>query len=354
MSQTVAQRDITDHSPAMPLPPAGADCEGGTVLVTGTGIDMALLEPLDRQGLKVRPLASPLTEDQLARELVGAVAYLHGGEERATARALRAARETLRVVAFLGVGYENFVDVAAADRLDIAVTNTPGAATDAVATFTVAQIINANLGIPRRLGDPVPGWHGAEELPHELAARSVGIIGMGANGRRIAEILRGGFGVRVSYFSRTRRPEIERELGISYLPLLDLAAASDILVVMVPETGETRSMVDSTVIGRMPEGAILVNTARPNIVCPGALYAGLEKGRVSMAVFDGFYDPESEEAGELRRDFAGRLLITGHIASHTAEAMRRMVRQAVKSIGNVLTYGSDEHEVGSRSASPFR
>ncbi|MBE3014221.1 hypothetical protein IL992_34340 [Microbispora sp. NEAU-D428] len=337
-----------------PRPAAGAAPRGGTVLVTGAGIDMALLEPLARQGLTVRRLASPLNEDQLVRELRGAVAYLHGGEERASARALREARKTLKVVAFLGVGYENFVDAAAADRLGIAVTSTPGAATDAVATFTVAQIVNANLGIPRHLGARVLGWQGSDELPHELAARSVGIIGMGANGRRIAEILRRGFGVRVSYYSRTRRPDAERDLGISYLPLLDLAAGSDILVVMVPETDETRSMVDSSVIGRMPEGAILVNTARPAIVSPGALYTGLEKGRVSMAVFDGFYGPECKEAIELRRDFPERLLVTGHIASHTVEAMDRMVRQAVKSIENVLTYGSDEHEVGSRSRPRFR
>ncbi|SIR23211.1 phosphogluconate 2-dehydrogenase/gluconate 2-dehydrogenase [Microbispora rosea] len=353
MSQTAAPRDITDYRPAQPRPAAGAELRGGTVLVTGAGIDTALLEPLARQGLTVRRPASPLTEDLLARELRGAVAYLHGGEERATARALRKAHKTLKVVAFLGVGYENFVDVAAADRLGIAVTNTRGAATDAVATFTVAQIVNANLGIPRHLGERVPGWQGSDELPHELAARKVGIIGMGANGRRIAEILRRGFGVRVSYYSRTRKPEVERDLGISYLSLLDLAASSDILVVMVPETGETRSMVDSSVIGRMPEGAILVNTARPAIVSPGALYTGLEKGRVSMAVFDGFYGRECEEAGELRRDFPDRLLVTGHIASHTAEAMHRMVRQAVKSIENVLTRGSDEHEVGTRPRPRF-
>ncbi|TQS15697.1 hypothetical protein FLW53_04420 [Microbispora sp. SCL1-1] len=353
MSQTAAPRDITDYCPARPLAAAGAELRGGTVLVTGAGIDPALLEPLARQGLTVRRREAPLTEDLLTRELRGAVAYLHGGEERATARVLRAARETLKVVAFLGVGYENFVDVAAADRLGIAVTNTRGAAVDAVATFTVAQIINAALDIPRHLGERVPGWQGSDELPHELAARSVGIIGMGANGRRIAEILRRGFGVRVSYYSRTRRPDVESDLGISCLPLLDLAAASDILVVMVPETDETRSMIDSSVIGRMPEGAILVNTARPAIVSPGALYTGLEKGRVSMAVFDGFYGAECAEAAELRRDFPDRLLVTGHIASHTAETMHRMVRQAVKSIENVLTRGSDEHEVGTRPRPRF-
>ncbi|MBX6386181.1 MAG: hypothetical protein IRZ07_24955 [Microbispora sp.] len=322
--------------------------------MTGVGIDPALLEPLTRRGLTVRRRESSLTEDQLVRELRGAVAYLHGGEERATARVLRAARETLKVVAFLGVGYENFVDVAEADRLGIAVTNTRGAAVDAVAIFTVAQIINAALGIPRQLGTRVPGWRSPGELPREFAARNIGIIGMGLNGRRIAEILRRGYGVRVSYYSRTRKPDVERELGISYRPLLDLAESSDILVVMVPETGETRGMIDALVIDRMPEGTVLVNTARPAIVSPGALYTGLEKGRVGMAVFDGFYGHDCREAFELQRDFPDRLLITGHIASHTAETVNRMVCQAVKSIENVLVRGSDEHEVGSRPRRRFR
>lgn len=362
MSQTAAPGDITDYGPAKSRPVAGTARTGGTggtvprcgtILVTGTGIDMTLLEPLERQGYTVRRPSPLLDEDELIRELRGAVAYLHGGEERATAWALEKARETLRVVAFLGVGYENFVDVAAADRLGIAVTSTPGAATDAVATFTVGQIINANWRIPQYLGNRFPDWQGPRELPHELAARTIGIVGMGAIGTRIAELLTRGFGVPVAYYNRTRKVRLERELGISFLPLHELAEHSDILVVMVPETEKTRSMIDAGVVARMRPGTVLVNTARPAVVDPAALYDGMAEGRVGLAVFDGFYHRDSPAAARLLAEFGDRLLVTGHIASHTRETMDRMVRQAVRSIENVLVSGSDDHEVGTRDRSRF-
>ncbi|RGA02309.1 hypothetical protein DI270_025050 [Microbispora triticiradicis] len=323
---------------------------GGVVLVTGAGIDTKLLTPLkERHGLKVLYLPGPLDETELGHRLGQHVrAYLHGGEERATGGVLRKAT-SLQVVAFVGVGYENFVDVPTADELNIAVTNTPGAATDAVAAFTVGQIINANWRIPHRLGRRVPGWGDPGDMPHELGACRVGILGMGANGQRIAEILRDGFDATVAYHSRTRKEDVERRLGLSYRgSVSELAEGSDILVVMVPETDETRSMIDHSVIKLMPWGSVIVNTARPAIVDPHALYEGLSDGRVRMAVFDGFYDLDSDAGLKLTRDFADRLLVTGHIASHTQETMNRMITQAVASIDNYLTNGTDEHEVGKR------
>ncbi|MEU8197613.1 2-hydroxyacid dehydrogenase [Microbispora amethystogenes] len=328
--------------------------ERGAVLVTGAGIDTKLLAPLEeRHNLKVLHLPGPLGETELGHRLGGRVrAYLHGGEERATGGVLRKAG-FLEVVAFVGVGYENFVDVPTADELNIAVTNTPGAATDAVAAFTVGQIINANWLIPHHLGPPVPGWKNPGEMPHELGARRVGILGMGANGQRIAEILCDGFRATVTYYSRTRREDFERKRAgrLSYRgSVSELAAGSDILVVMVPETDETRSMINSSVIGLMPRGAVIVNTARPAIVDPRGLYTGLSEQRVRMAVFDGFYDLDSDIGAKLRRDFGDRLLVTGHIASHTQETMNRMISQAVASIDNYLTNRTDQYEVGKRPA----
>ncbi|GAA4201901.1 D-isomer specific 2-hydroxyacid dehydrogenase family protein [Microbispora amethystogenes] len=322
------------------------------VLVTGAGIDTKLLAPLEeRHNLKVLHLPGPLDEARLGDHLRRHVrAYLHGGEERATGGVLRKAG-ALKVIAFVGVGYENFIDVPTADELNIAVTNTPGAATDAVAAFTVGQIINANWLIPHHLGPPVPGWKNPGEMPHELGARRVGILGMGANGRRIAEILCDGFHATVTYHSRTRRADFERKRKgrLCYRgSVSELAEVSDILVVMVPETDETRSMIDSSVIDLMPRGSVIVNTARPAIVDPYALYAGLRDERVRMAVFDGFYDPDSDIGSKLRRDFGDRLLVTGHIASHTQETMNRMITQAVASIDNYLTNGTDQYEVGNR------
>jgi lactate dehydrogenase-like 2-hydroxyacid dehydrogenase len=326
--------------------------KGGTILVTGVGIETSLLEPLCRQGLTLRRRDRVLSEDELVVELKEAVGYLHAGEERATARALQSAKETLKVVAFVGVGYENFVDVEAADALGVVVTNTAGAATESVAAFTVGQIINANWRIAQHLGNRYPDWTGPEELPHEFSARTIGIVGMGAIGTRVAEILRLSFHAEVIYYSRTRKADVEERLGISYFSLHELAERSDILVVMVPETDKTRSMIDDSVLERVRPGTVLVDTARPAIVDPAALHAAMSDNRVSMAVFDGFYSRDSEIAAKLLADFGDRLLITGHIASHTREAMDRMVRQAVESIGNVLREGSDEHAVGCHSGAP--
>ncbi|MEW9533405.1 2-hydroxyacid dehydrogenase [Microbispora sp. NPDC049125] len=348
MSQTAATR----HSPDRHLAESGAGDEPaaarGTILVTGTGIDLSLLEPLKlSHGLVPHPVSEHLSEEQLAYELRDVVAYVHGGEERATAQALGKAGK-LKVVAFLGVGYENFVDVAAADALGIVVTNTGGAATESVATFTVGQIINANWRITHSLRDPHhPLWHGPEDLPHELRTRTVGIVGMGAIGTRIAEIMTQAFGARVVYFSRTPKRDVERRLGLEFLPLHELAEKSDILVVMVPETDQTRGMIDADVLTRVRKGAILVNTARPAVVDPEALHDALRKETVALAVFDGFYGRDSGAGGRLLDDFGDRLLVTGHIASHTREAMDRMVGRAVRSVANVLSNGADEHAVGS-------
>ncbi|MFC6086484.1 2-hydroxyacid dehydrogenase [Sphaerisporangium aureirubrum] len=315
--------------------------------MTGTAIDRSLLGPLERRGFDVR-VKHPRSEDDLARELRGAVAYLHGGEEKATEKVLRSAGHSLKVIAFLGVGYENFVDVATARALGIVVTHTPGAATDSVAIFTVQQIMNANTRNAAHLGGRHPAWRSAEDLPRELSACEIGIVGLGAIGTRVAELLRA-FGIKVSYFSRTRKPEIEAALGISYLSLPELAARSDVLVVMVPESDETKGLIDFGVLGRLRKGAILVNTARPAVVDPHDLHKSMKEAHVGAAVFDGFYDENSEIANILVGDFGDRLLVTGHIASHTREAMGRMVSRAVASIEDVLTGGAIDRSPGIRA-----
>ncbi|WP_204073917.1 2-hydroxyacid dehydrogenase [Planotetraspora phitsanulokensis] len=324
----------------------------GTILVTGTGFDAGRLKLLQARGYDVRQPSPLLTEEQLTRELKDVVAYLHGGEEYATRAALESAKATLKVVAFLGVGYETFVDVAAADDLKIVVTSTPGAARDSVATFTVAQILNANLRIFQQFGNRYPDWDSADELPYELSARNVGIVGMGVIGSRIAEMLRGAFDANVAYYSRSRKKRLERTLGMGFMDLPDLAEWSDILVVMVPGNASTTSMISDGVLGRARPGTILINTARPSVVDPAALYASMKADRVRLAVFDGFYGKDSEAAARLLRDFGGRMLVTGHVASHTRQAMDRMLDQAVASIENLLSGNADRYAVGAADRIP--
>lgn len=319
-----------------------------TVLVTGTSVADTFLEPLRAANCNIDNPTYLLSEEELADRLAGASAYLLGGDEFASASALANARQ-LKVVAFLGVGYESFVDTAAATRLGIAVTNTPGTLTQSVAEFTVGQVLNAtrqltvytNGARAALLGESVP----AEAKCHDLSALSVGIVGLGTIGTRIAAMLVNGLGCRVAYYSRTRKPDVETALGLTYRELDVLLSDSDVLILMASSNAASRGMIDRNRLRRLRRGGILINTARPDLVTADALLDALEGGHLSTAVFDGFYDSEQSLVQRLLAFDQDRLLITRHIASLTHEARDGMARKAVQSILNVLRSGSDEYIV---------
>ena len=231
-----------------------------------------------------------------------------------------------------------------ANSRGIVVTNTPGTLTDAVAEFTVGQLINANRRLTQYSNAFRAGNYGTEEKQHDLVMRNVGIIGMGAIGSPYCGILRKGFGFHVSY-SRSRRPSLEESLDIRYLDRLTLATSCDVIIVMTPGNTSTWNLVDAEFLQALPSGSILVNTARPGIVEPKALRKALRDGPLSLAVFDGFYD--GAVGADLLNEFTeARLLVTGHIASLTHEARANMARKAVQSVLNVLATGTDEYVVG--------
>ena len=181
-----------------------------------------------------------------------------------------------------------------------------------------------------------------EQKQRDLISRTIGIIGLGTIGTHIAEILRFGFGATVNYYSRTRKQDEEARLGIGYLPLRELATQSDALIVMTPGNDTTYGFVDTDMVSLLPNGTLLVNTARPAIVTSRALEQGLADGKISVAVYDGFYD--GPEAATLLQKFGeDRLLVTGHIASLTSDARDGMSKMAVQSILNVTVNGTDEH-----------
>jgi lactate dehydrogenase-like 2-hydroxyacid dehydrogenase len=245
------------------------------------------------------------------------------------------------------VGYESFIDVRAATARGIRVTNTPGTLTNSVAEFTVGQLLNARRRLTQYTNAFMRGQHGTETKQRDLAGTTVGIIGLGAIGSRIAQILRAGFNCPVIYFSRTRKADLEQQLGIKYAPLDDLAGAADALVVMTPGNETTTNLVGQTVFSTMKAGSLVVNTARPAIVNPQGLLAALKANVVAIAAFDGFYPPECPERAELLALGDERLLVTGHIGSLTAEARDGMALKAVQSIVNVLQHGADAYVINS-------
>jgi glyoxylate reductase len=309
------------------------------VLVTGTSVATELLEPLRVEGFTVSNPTHLLSEDELIDELRNSTAYLLGGDEIATREALAQATE-LKVIAFLGVGYQSFIDTAAAKDLGIPVTYTPGTLNDSVAEFTIGQLINANRRLTQYTNTYRSGQRETEQKQRDLVSRPIGIVGLGAIGTKIAEILRFGFDATVRYYSRTRKEDEERRLGITYLPLDDLVSDCPTLIIMMPGNESTYGMFDEELIRKFQPQTILVDTARHGIVDPTALDYGLGTGAISVAVFDGFYD---DPVGDslLKKYGDDRLLVTGHIASLTSDARDRMAKMAVQSINNITKSGTD-------------
>ena len=318
----------------------------GKVLVTGASVDARFLQPLVDQGLTVTNPTGVLSESELASELEDSVAYLLGGDEYASETALSAAR-ALKIVAFLGVGYESFVDAKAARQLGIHVTNTPGTLTQSMAEFTIGQLLNVRRRLTEYTLAYLSGDSGGEAKQQDLASTPVGIIGMGAIGSRIAQVLVRGFGAKVSYYSRTRKPELEDSLGITYKDLNELFASSGAVIVMTPGNDETRGLVGREQFDAIDEssGLLLVNTARPDIVEAEALLSALNNDSVAIAAYDAFYEGPEETVSSLRAFGPERLLITGHIGSLTADARDGMARMAVGSILNILRTDTDSNIV---------
>jgi len=312
------------------------------ILVTGSSVEDRFFQPLRDSGFSVKNPTQLLSEEELARELSDSIGYLLGGDEVASAPALKKATK-LRVISFLGVGYESFIDVRAARDLGITITNTPGTLTNTVAELTVGQLINARRHLTQYCIAFAKGETGREEKQYDLAGHQIGIVGLGAIGTRIAEILVQGFRSPVSYYSRTQKPREEQRLGIQYMSLEQVMRTSEAVVVMVTGNPDTKGLISERLMKLMPRGAILVNTARPDIVDAEGLANCLEAGLISVAVLDGFYDGPKEIVDRLRPFLLDKLLVTGHIGSLTHDARDAMAQRSVNSLLNILTGKSDEY-----------
>ena len=231
---------------------------------------------------------------------------------------------SLRVVANYGVGYDN-IDLTAAARRGIVVTNTPDVLTDATADLTLALLLAAARRLREgfdlaRSGD-WGGWHPTQLLGMGLQGRVLGILGAGrigvATARRAAA-----FGMEIAYWNRSASPAMESEAGGRRIEDLEtLLAAADVVSVHLPLTSETLGLLDSARLAAMKPGSILVNTARGAIVEQEALAGVLGSGHLAAAGLDVF-ENEPEIPAELRE--LPNCVVLPHLGSATREARQAM------------------------------
>lgn len=229
----------------------------------------------------------------------------------------------LRVVANMAVGYDN-VELDAARERGVRVTNTPDVLTGATAELTWALI----LAVARRVGEGErmvragrwEGWGPTQLLGMELAGRTLGIVGAGRIGREVGRRA-GAFGLHVAYWNRTPREDWAGEVGARRVESVgELAAAADVLSVNVASAPDTHHLIDAGVLARLRDGAMVVNTARGEIVDEAALVRELVSGRI-RAGLDVYEDEPAVPEALLGLD---NVVLLPHVGSGTQQTRQAM------------------------------
>jgi len=235
-----------------------------------------------------------------------------------------------KILANFGVGY-NHIDAAAARAAGVEVTNTPGAVTDATADVAMTLMLmsarRAAEGERLVRSGAWEGWHPTQMLGLHLTGKRVGIVGMGRIGQAIARRCHYGFEMQVSYFNRS---EQDLDFPASRVESLTaLVEAVDVLVIAVPGGGETRHLIDETVLGAMQPHAHLINIARGDVVQEAALIEALQAGRIGGAGLDVYeFEPKVPQA---LRDLDNAVLLP-HLGTAAHEVRVDMGLMAVANL----------------------
>ena len=259
---------------------------------------------------------------------------------------------SVRMIQSAGTGYDK-VDVESAARQGIPVANSPRQNINTVAEMAVGMIIALQRNFISADREIKAGNYGIirEKLFRsglkEICDIQLGLVGLGAVGRKVAQIT-GLLGATVRYYDPYRPDsKIEKRLSVVFKPLDELLHTSDVVSLHLPLSDRTRNLISFRELKRMPAGSILVNTARGEIVDPEALAESLEDGHLAGAAIDTVYPeppPASHPLLNLSAEARDRLLITPHVAGTTRGAFKRMLTNALANIVAVAA-GKDPNNV---------
>lgn len=284
-----------------------------------------LMEPLLRAQFTVHDRlheSDPAAFEVIAPRIRGLVA---SGESKVGA-ALMDRLPALEIISVMGVGYDG-IDVAAAKARGVVVTHTPDVLNDDVADLAMAlmlagsrQIVAADRYIRdgKWSGGPMP-------LARKLSGARLGVVGMGRIGQAIARRAQA-FDMPVAYHTRQPRPDLPYPHVAS---LVELAANSDVLVVITPGGAATRHLINAEVLAALGPQGLLVNVARGSVVDETALIEALESGALGVAALDVFAD-EPNVPERLRA--LPQVVLTPHVGSATRSTREAMAGLAVENL----------------------
>lgn len=287
-----------------------------------------LFEPIHEAGMKVLTaagevrLASGTDEETIIAEIGDMDGVIVRAKGALTRRIMEHAPR-LKVAGRHGVGVDN-IDVDAATELGIQVVNTPLAVVEGVAEQTLGLMLALSKRIVYtdarlRAGDFNVRYR---TQGRELFGRTLGVIGFGRIGRRVAQVCHAAFEMPILYHDVVAAPEMEREIGARLAPLDDLLRTAEYITVHVPLLPETRRLIGEREFALMRPDAMFFNTSRGAVVDEAALYRALKERRIAGAGLDVF---EQEPTAPDNPLFAlDNIVVTPHISTTTEEGLVKM------------------------------
>jgi glyoxylate reductase len=296
----------------------------------------------------------PMNQAELVEAAKAADVLVPTVTDRIDETVIAGAGGALKLIANFGNGVDN-IDVDAAARRGITVTNTPNVLTEDTADMTMALI----LSVPRRLaegarilreGQKWDGWSPTWMLGHRIGGKRLGIVGMGRIGTAVARRARA-FGLAIHYHNR--RPVdagTEEELEATYWDSLDqMLARVDIVSVNCPATPATYHLLSRRRLQLMRPNAVIVNTARGAVIDEAALAEALEKGALAGAALDVFENEPAVSPKLIKLAKAGKIVLVPHMGSATIEGR---IDMGEKVIINIRTW-MDGHKPPDRVLPSF-
>jgi glyoxylate reductase len=278
----------------------------------------------------------PVPRSSLLQGVRGVHGILSMLTDRIDEQVMDAAGPSLQVISNMAVGFDN-IDVSAAKSRGVVVTNTPDVLTETTADLAFGLLLATARRIPEADGFVRNGlwqsWSPFLLAGQDVYGTTLGIVGLGRIGEAVARRARG-FGMNVLYYSRSQKPEAERNYGCRYTDLPTLLSVSDYVVVVVSLSEETHGMIGERELSYMKPTAVLINVARGPVVDEHALYRALKERRIWAAGLDVFSEePLSKDHPLTTLD---NVVLLPHIGSATVQTRMKMARLAAENLLAVL------------------